>query len=220
MASTEGHRLGTVLLVGIVAVAAAFVVMSSYDWSRERIAANERARVVARLNSVLDPALRSRDLTTTSLGITDSTLLGSDDPIDVFVLSAAGQPVAVLFASVAPHGYNASISLLIGVSPAGEITGVRAVRHRETTGLGDAIDAAKSDWIEQFTGKTLAAPAAELWAVEQDDGEFDSITGATVTSRAVVTAVKSTLLYFEQHGDELYAAAAAAAADADDDEPE
>ena len=124
----------------------------------------------------------------------------------------------MLFASVAPHGYNASISLLIGVSPAGEVTGVRAVRHRETTGLGDAIDAAKSDWIEQFTGKTLAAPAAALWAVEQDDGEFDSITGATVTSRAVVTAVKNTLLYFEQHRDELYAAAAAAAADADDDE--
>jgi len=220
MASTEGHGLGTVLLVGIVAVAAAFLVKSSDNWSRDRIAANERARVVARLNSVLDPALRSRDLTTTSLGITDPTLLGSDGPIDVFVLSAAGQPVAVLFASVAPHGYNASIGLLIGVSPAGEITGVRAVRHRETTGLGDAIDAAKSDWIEQFAGKTLAAPAAALWAVEQDDGEFDSITGATVTSRAVVTAVKSTLLYFEQHRDELYAAAAAAAANADDDEPD
>ena len=157
MANTEGHRFGTVLLVGVVAVAAAFVVKSSYDWSRDRIAANERARVVARLNSVLDPALRSRDLTTTNLGITDPTLLGSDDPIDVFVLSATAQPVAVLFASVAPHGYNASISLLIGVSPTGEITGVRAVRHRETTGLGDAIDAAKSDWIEQFTGKTLAA---------------------------------------------------------------
>ena len=126
----------------------------------------------------------------------------------------------MLFASVAPHGYNAAIGLLIGVSPAGAVTGVRAVRHRETTGLGDAIDAAKSDWIEQFTGKTLAAPAAALWAVEQDDGEFDSITGATVTSRAVVTAVKNTLLYFEQHRDELYAAAAAAAADADDDEPD
>ena len=80
MANTEGHRFGTVLLVGVVAVAAAFVVKSSYDWSRDRIAANERARVVARLNSVLDPALRSRDLTTTSLGITDSALLGSDDP--------------------------------------------------------------------------------------------------------------------------------------------
>jgi electron transport complex protein RnfG len=86
------------------------------------------------------------------------------------------------------------------------------VAHRETAGLGDAIDAAKSDWVQRFNGKSLTAPALERWAVEQDDGDFDSITGATVTSRAVVNAVKNTLLYFQQHRAELYAASAAAAA--------
>jgi Na+-translocating ferredoxin:NAD+ oxidoreductase subunit G len=216
MANAEGNRLLTLAIVAAVAVGAGFLLTQSYEWSRGRIAANERARVVARLNSVLDPALRGRDLTTTRLGITDSELLGSDDPVDVFVIGEAGEPVAVLFASVAPHGYNAAINLLIGVSPAGTVTAVRAVRHRETSGLGDAIDAAKSNWIEQFTGKTLANPDAALWAVAQDDGEFDSITGATVTSRAVVSAVKNTLLYFAEHRDELYAAAAAAAADDDE----
>jgi electron transport complex protein RnfG len=218
MASAEGNRLVTLLLLAAAVAAAAFVVTTTNDWTRGRIAANERARVVARLNSVLHPALRGRDLTTTPLSVTAPELLGSDDPVDVFVLSDAGEPVAVLFASVAPHGYNAAIDLVIGVSPTAAVTGVRAVRHRETSGLGDAIDVRKSDWIEQFTGKTLAEPAAPLWAVEQDDGEFDSITGATVTSRAVVAAVKNTLLYFEQHRTELYAAAAAAAAAADDDE--
>jgi electron transport complex protein RnfG len=215
MANADGNRLGTVLIFGVVAAAAWLGVTRAYDWSRERIAANERARVVARLNSVLDPALRGRDLTTTRLGITAPELLGSGDPVDVFVITEDGQPVAVLFATVAPHGYNASINLLVGASAAGTVTGVRAVRHRETSGLGDAIEATKSDWIEQFAGKTLASPAVALWAVEQDDGEFDAITGATVTSRAVVTAVRNTLLYFEQHRDELYAAAA----NEDDDGP-
>jgi electron transport complex protein RnfG len=215
MANAEGNRLVTLLLVAAAVVGAALLVTSSDEWSRGRIAANERARVVARLNSVLDPSLRERDLVTTRLGITDPALLGSDEPVDVFVIAGSGEPVAILFASVAPHGYNAAINLLVGVSPAGTVTGVRAVGHRETSGLGDAIDAAKSDWIEQFTGKTLANPDAMLWAVEQDDGDFDSITGATVTSRAVVAAVKNALLYFEQHRAELYAAAAAAA---DDDE--
>ncbi len=218
MANAEGNRPITLLLTGALLATAWFMVTSAYDWSRERIAANERARVVARLNSVLDGSLRGRDLTTTRLGITDPELLGSDDPVDVFVISDAVEPVAVLFASVAPHGYNAAINLLIGVSPAGAVTGVRAVRHRETSGLGDAIDAAKSDWIEQFNGKSLANPEAALWAVMQDDGEFDAITGATVTSRAVVAAVQNALLYFEQHRTDLYAAAAAAAAAADDDE--
>ena len=50
----------------------------------------------------------------------------------------------------------------------------------------------------------------ERWAVDRDDGPFDSITGATVTSRAVVDAVHGTLRYHALHRDELYAEAAAA----------
>lgn len=213
MARPDGHLALTVVAIAVVAAAAAYAVTAAYDWSHGRIEANERARVVARLNSVLEPGLRNRDLTTTRIAVTDTELLGSDEPIDVFVLTENGTPMAAVFATVAPHGYNAAIGLLVGVSPAGVVTGVRAVSHRETTGLGDAIDAAKTDWILQFDGKSLAAP--ELWAVEHDEGEFDSITGATVTSRTVVGAVKSTLSYFERHRDELYASAAAAAAGAD-----
>ena len=219
MASARAHPLVTGIVVAAGAIAAFYVADAAYDWSDDRIAANERARIVARLNSVLEPGLRGRDLTTSLLAVTDADLLGSAEPIDVFVLTDRGAPMATVFASVAPHGYNASISLLIGVSPIGTVTGVRAVRHRETKGLGDAIETAKSDWILQFDGKALGAPPSELWAIEQDEGSFDAISGATVTSRAVVGAVKSTLLYFEQHRDELYAAAAAAAAAAETNEP-
>jgi H+/Na+-translocating ferredoxin:NAD+ oxidoreductase subunit G len=213
MAKPDGNAALTVVAIAVVAAAAAYGVTAAYDWSHGRIEANERARIVARLNSVLEPGLRNRDLTTTRIAVTDAELLGSAEPIDVFVLTENGTPMAAVFATVAPHGYNAAIDLLIGVSPAGVVTGVRAVSHRETTGLGDAIDAAKTDWILQFDGKSLAAPAPALWAVEHDEGEFDSITGATVTSRTVVGAVKGTLLYFERHRDALYASAAAAGAD-------
>ena len=211
MARPDGNVAVAALVVAILLAAAAYAVTAAYEWSHERIEANERARVVARLNSVLEPSLRNRDLTTTRVAVTDSELLG-DEPIDAFVLTDNSAPMAVVFATVAPHGYNASIALLVGVAPTGVVTGVRAVSHRETTGLGDAIDAAKSGWILQFDGKSITAPVAALWAVEQDKGEFDSITGATVTSRAVIGAVKNTLLYFEQHREELYASAAAAAA--------
>lgn len=214
MARPDGNAALTIVAIAVLAAAAAYAVTAAYEWSHERIEANERARVVARLNSVLEPGLRNRDLTTTRIAVTDAELLGSDEPIDVFVLADQGTPVAAVFATVAPHGYNASIGLLVGVSPTGIVTGVRAVSHRETTGLGDAIDAAKSEWILQFDGKSIAAPAPELWAVAQDKGQFDSLTGATVTSRAVVGAVKDTLLYFDRHRDELYANAAAAAAEA------
>jgi electron transport complex protein RnfG len=211
MARGEGNTILTVVVVALLTAAAVFVARAAYDFSHERIAMNQRARLVARLNSVLDPALRDRDLTTTHLSVTDPELLGSTAPIDVFVIGDQGQPVATVFASVAPHGYNAPIDLLVGVGADASVTGVRAVRYRETPRLGDMIDRAKSDWIEQFRGKSLIEPAREQWLVRQDEGQFDSITGATVTSRAVVAAVKNSLLYFEQHRDEIYRAAAEAA---------
>ncbi len=219
MATTEGSVLRTLLLVGIVAACAALLVSASYDFSKERIAANERARLLARLDSVLDPGLRGRDLATARFTVTNRELLGTDAPVDVFVATDAGRPVAVIFASVAPDGYNAPIALLIGMSSAGVVSGVRAVSHRETPGLGDEIDTAQSDWIKQFDGTSLTMPELTTWAVDKDDGHFDSITGATVTSRAVVKAVKNTLLYFKQNRDEIFAEAARAA-NPDHDEPE
>lgn len=205
----KGSAIGTVIVVGLVAAGAATLVSLSYEFSRERIAANERARLVAALNRVLEPALRDRDLRSVRLEVTDRALLGSADPVDVFVMSADGTPVAVVFASVAPQGYNAPIQLLVGVSPDGVVTGVRAVSHRETPGLGDRIEIARSRWIESFDGRSLQMPPRALWAVAKDDGAFDALTGATVTSRAVVNAVRDTLLYFEQHRDELFARAEA-----------
>jgi electron transport complex protein RnfG len=210
MANADGGPIRTLLLVGVVAAAAAFAVSASYEFSKDRIAANRRARLIASLNSVLDPALRERDLATVRIEVTDKELLGGNGPVDVYVAEDAGQPVAAVFATAETEGYNSTIHLLIGVSRDGVLTGVRAVSHRETPGLGDAIDIRKSKWITKFDGKSLASPARERWAVDKDDGDFDSITGATVTSRSVVKGVKNTLLYFERHRDELFTAAAAA----------
>jgi electron transport complex protein RnfG len=209
MGDAEGGPVRTLLLVGIVTAAAAFMVSASHEFSKERIAANERARLIASLNSVLEPSLRGRDLRTVRLSVTDPELLGDNKPIDVYVAIDSGTPVAAIFATASTDGYNAPIRLLIGVSASGAVTGVRAVSHRETPGLGDAIDVGKSNWILQFDGSTLAMPALPMWGVDKDDGHYDSITGATVTSRAVVKGVKNTLLYFERHRDELFSAASA-----------
>ncbi|HEX7080096.1 MAG TPA: electron transport complex subunit RsxG [Gammaproteobacteria bacterium] len=207
MDTPQGKPLVTLLLVGLVAAGAALLVTTSYELSRERILENERERLLQSLYSVLDPELRERGLVPTHITATDRELLGSDNPIDVFVVADDGKPAAVIFAPVAPDGYNAPIRLLVGVSPEGVLTGVRVLSHRETPGLGDAIELRKSDWILQFDGKKLGDPPLAQWAVDKDGGAFDSLTGATITPRAVVGAVRNTLLYFERHHDELYAEA-------------
>lgn len=87
--------------------------------------------------------------------------------------------------------------MVVGIHRSGELVGVRVTRHKETPGLGDGIEIAKSDWITAFNGKSLSQPALEGWAVKKDGGQFDQMTGATITPRAVVKAVKQSLQFFE-----------------------
>lgn len=207
MAETNSPPVRTLLLVGLIATVAAVLVTASYNFSRDRIAANERAQLIRSLHSVLDPSINESRLNPILLEVSDADLLGSDDAVDVFVVTEQGRVIAVIFAALAPDGYNAPIQLLIGIAGDERITGVRVISHRETPGLGDAIDIEKTDWITQFNGRNLQTPPAPTWAVDKDAGSFDSITGATVTSRAVVSAVRNTLLYFQNHKEELFAAA-------------
>ena len=93
----------------------------------------------------------------------------------------------------------------------GELLGVRVLSHRETPGLGDAIEERRSPWIRIFDGRSLADPPAERWKVRKDGGDFDQFTGATVTPRAIVGAVRNVLVYQEQHREELFSAAPVAA---------
>jgi electron transport complex protein RnfG len=204
----DGSIWRTLVLVAAIAAVAALLVTGSHEFSKDRIAAHERARLLQALYSVLDPAIVNENVEPILISATDPALLGSDEPTDVFIAIDRRRPVAAIFAPIAPDGYNAAIRLLVGISVSGEITGVRVVSHRETPGLGDAIDVRKSDWILQFDGTSLQDPALAAWAVDKDDGAFDSITGATVTPRAVIKAVKNTLLYFDGHKNDLFEAAA------------
>ena len=91
----------------------------------------------------------------------------------------------------------------MAVDPAGRILGVRVLKHTETPGLGDKIEAKKSDWVHAFAGKSLGEPAADKWAVKKDNGVFDQFAGATITPRAVVRAVKGGLQFFAARKQEI-----------------
>lgn len=213
MAATEGSALRTLLLVGVIAVGAAALVSGSYEFSRDRIEANRQARLLQNLQSVLDAAVSEAALNPTRIQASDPQRLGYEDPVDVYIVRDDDRPRAAVFPAVAPDGYHAPIHLLIGVSADGVVTGVRVVEHRETPGLGDVIEIAKSDWILQFDGRSLRSPEPPLWTLDDDDGRFDSITGATVTARAVVGGVRSGLEFYEARSAELFARAADEATD-------
>ena len=82
--------------------------------------------------------------------------------------------------------------------------GVRVISHRETPGLGDPIDIEKSDWVHGFNGKSLQDPQPDGWAVKKDGGQFDQFTGATISPRAVVRAVHTSLRYVAANRQTLF----------------
>lgn len=174
--------------------------------TRERIAAQEARVVREQLAQVLPADSYDNDPRADRISISDPLALGQASPVPVFRARRGGEPVAVVMEVTAPDGYNGDIRLLVGIWFDGTISGVRVIRHRETPGLGDPIEARRSDWIDRFRGRSLSDPAADGWAVRKDGGEFDQFTGATVTPRAVVGAVRRALEYFEAHREAIFSA--------------
>ena len=107
------------------------------------------------------------------------------------------QTLGVIIPLETRFGYNGTIRFLLALDRDRRIVGFRVVEHRETPGLGDQIDARKSDWILGFAGLGYTDLAPDDWAVTTDGGVFDVFTGATITPRATVNALAETLAYFE-----------------------
>ncbi|EPT3114270.1 electron transport complex subunit RsxG [Klebsiella michiganensis] len=113
----------------------------------------------------------------------------------VWIAQDGEKPVAAVMEASAPDGYSGAIQLLVAADFKGTVLGTRVTEHHETPGLGDKIELRISDWITLFAGKVIHGQNDSHWAVKKDGGDFDQFTGATITPRAVVNAVKRAGLY-------------------------
>ncbi|MDR2360182.1 MAG: RnfABCDGE type electron transport complex subunit G [Oscillospiraceae bacterium] len=118
---------------------------------------------------------------------------------DEIEFDAARHPLVTRFyeadggyvAEVAPNGFNGAVTLMVGIcADEGNqdkyltISGVAVVSHSETSGLG--AEAQNPDWLAQFVGNRHSE-------LSKDGGSIDALTGATITSRAVVSGVNAAI---------------------------
>jgi len=179
--------------------------MAAVNWhSGPYIKNNERETLLRSLNSVLPEHIYNNDILNDTIELIDKQYLGSDEPAIIYRARKGEKPTAAALKVVAPNGYSGNIELLVGINYAGNITGVRVVKHKETPGLGDGIEIQRSNWIESFTGKSLSNPRKSEWKVKRDGGSFDQFTGATITPRAVVGAVHKALTFFNNNRDAIF----------------
>jgi len=192
------------VVLSLFAVVGTFFVSYTFDNSIDRINENKRLALLKAFHVLIPPTAHDNDVFNDIIAVQDKELLGSKKPVNIYRARKNNQPVAVIINSVAPDGYSGNIELLVAINYDGVLAGIRVVQHKETPGLGDAIEENRSDWITKFKNKSLLNPDKKGWGVKRDGGEFDQFTGATISPRAIVKAVYKTLLFYKEHQDTLY----------------
>ena len=166
--------LTLLLITGVVAAALACVNAITKD----AIAANQEEKTQAALKQVLPDA-----------GTLEKMTLTGDTGIvrEVYV---SGNSYAV---KVAPNGFGGEVNLMVGIAD-GKVTGISVISHAETPGLG-AVAGANNAKGEAFRGQFVGT-SGELVLGQQ----VDAMSGATITSTAVVTGVNAALRFVETLG--------------------
>jgi len=194
--------------LAIIAAVCTGLVALTWQLTTARIAANEQAWLEQSLQPALSGLSFDNNVSESMIVLQPPHDLPGSVPAIIYRAYAGNQPVAALFLVTARGGYSGPIRVLIGIDVAGSVTGVRVIQHIETPGLGDRIEASRSDWVLQFDGLSLRNPEPARWAIKRDGGDFDQLTGASVTPRAVIKAIKETLHYFDANADTIFAAMA------------
>ncbi|WP_419810481.1 electron transport complex subunit RsxG [Bacterioplanoides sp.] len=193
--------------LGLFAMVTAGAIAIAQVGTKERIEHNIRQAEARALNDIVPQDQYDNNLledTLTINGDFNQQLLGPlPAKAQIHLARTAGVVHTAIIPAIAPDGYTTNISMIVGVKADGTLAGVRVIEHKETPGLGDKVDLKKSDWVLGFDGKSLFNPDESGWNVKKDGGDFDQFTGATITPRAVVRAVKRTLKFFDIHKEQI-----------------
>ena len=150
------------------------------------------AAALAGVNSITAPAIAELNAQKTQEAI-ELVLPGGGASVDfpeTALVSKVYAGDAGYAVEVTPGGFDNTITMMVGVDKAGSVLGISVISHTETAGLG-AVAAAGTPAGEAFRAGFVGKSGSV--SVTKDGGEIDSITGATITSRAVCVGVNAAL---------------------------
>ncbi|HOX54794.1 MAG: RnfABCDGE type electron transport complex subunit G [Candidatus Omnitrophica bacterium] len=162
-------RYGLILL--LICFCAALVLSVTYKFTHTRIEAQAITEEKAALDVVYPQA---SDFSEEKLGDETYYAAKKDNKLIGYIIRAK------------TRGYSSTINMLVGFDPKGEIKGIKILSQEETPGLGAKINEvrfgdSKPWFLNQFEGKK---------AQELDLKSIQAITGATISSSAVIDGVR------------------------------
>jgi electron transport complex protein RnfG len=185
--------LRLVVVLTCICIVSAIALAQIYGLTKGPIAHQKRLEVLRAIKTVLPPYDNEpdRDLAKLVMGVDKR---GEEKEGLFYRGRKGGRLVGVAFKATSREGYGGDIEVMVGVLPNGMINGVEVLSHLETPGLGAKIMEAK--FKDRFKKRNLSNTK---WAVKKDAGDIDGITGATISSRAVIKAVKDSLEFYRDH---------------------
>lgn len=184
----QSNLKNMVVVLLIITLVAAAAVGGVYILTKEPIATAKVAKTNAAIAAVIpafdnDPAAEATEVTS------------DGEKLKIYPAVKDGEPVGYAVETFSNNGFGGKISLLVGFSVDGKIVKIAVLEQKETPGLGDKIDPAKSDFSVQFQGMD---PATAKLEVRKDGGDVDAITASTISSRAYIDAVERAYNLFKE----------------------
>jgi len=188
MAKRESSFVNMVVTLLVITGVASFLLATVYNFTKEPIAlAREAMRMeaIAQVVPAFDRLESKRFLS-----------YDGGDSLQFNFAYSGEELVGVAVETYTTSGWSGLITAMVGFLPDGRIVDVVHLHHRETPGLGDKIEKAKSDWSNQFRG---IDPRATDLRVTKDGGDIDAITAATITARAYSEAIQRAFNTLEEN---------------------
>ncbi len=180
MAKKESTFLNMFLALTLVTLVSSAILGYVYELTKEPIAKAKAERQNAALRNVL-PEYNNDPVKEMYKKAVDG------DTLYFFPARKDSALVGIAVETFSPKGFGGMIRLMVGFLPDGTINKIAVLEHNETPGLGDKMEASKSDFSLQFDGKN---PKTFKLSVKKDGGDVDAITASTISSRAFCDAVE------------------------------
>ncbi len=172
-------RFGGILL--LVSVVAAAGLAAVYQVTKPRIEEQKKRELQNALGAAIPGADPNAIRQVTEAGGKILYYKGFDSPDTTGLIGYAFIASGI--------GYSSTIETMVGVDSTGKIIGIKVLAQGETPGLGTKVQEVrygeKEPWFpQQFLGRNVSK-----LAIDKDGGEIKSITGATISSRAVTKSI-------------------------------
>jgi electron transport complex protein RnfG len=186
------------LILALLTFLASGLIMFSETTTRDKIIEQKKLLLLASLKQLIPDELHDNDLISDSIEVFQQELLGHRIKQTIYIGKLNNKITVYAIPVTSQKGYSGDIDIMVGVKQNGQITSIKIIDQHETPGLGDLILEQKSNWIHQFPMQSFNITQEKDFKVKRDGGNFDQITGATISPRAVVWAIKQALIYHQQ----------------------